>query len=244
MCIKAGTINFKKKTYNDQKKRNFVKIMMVVTCDGLIVYALGPYSTLDNDAKIMKSIFENTDAFDHLQRGDIFILDRGFRDCVGLLRNKGFDVKMPGLVQRSETKSQLSTAEANRSRLVTAIRFVIEVRNGHLKSIWKIFNMTWNSLALKHLKDDIEICSALINYYCCSIESNRGIADEIVDRMLNKINSPNDLSKIVNRTGFQNNMRNFLPFEDFDSLPTLTQLDLIYISLGTYQIKNLIARNT
>lgn len=234
---KSRNYQFQKLTYNDQKKRNFLKIMMCVTCDGTIVYALGPYSALDNDAKIIKSIFENTDAFDHLQNGDIFILDRGFRDCVSFLRNKGFDVKMPGLVQRSDTKSQLSTAEANRTRLVTAIRFFIEVRNGHMKSIWKIFNMSWNSLALKHLKDDIEICSALINYYRCSIESNRGIADGIVDRMLNKVNTSNDLSKIVNRNGFQNNMRNFLPFEDFDSLPTLTQLDLIYISLGRYQIK-------
>lgn len=32
-------------------------------------------------------------------------------------------------------------------------------------------------------------------------------------------------------------MRNFLPFEDYDSLPALTPLELIYISLGKYQIK-------
>lgn len=234
---KSRNYQFQKATYNDQKKRNFVKIMMVVTCDGTIIYALGPYKALDNDAKIMKSILEDTDAFDHLENGDIFIVDRGFRDCVPLLRSKGFDVKMPGLVQRSETKTQLSTAEANRSRLVTAIRFVIEVRNGHLKTIWKIFNMTWNSLALKHLKNDIEICSALINYYFRSIESNRDIADEIIDRMLNRMNLPNGLSKIINRSRFQNNMRQFVPFDDFDTLPTLTLQDLIFISLGKYQIK-------
>lgn len=79
------------------------------------------------------------------------------------LEEKGIDVKMPALLQKSESKSQLSTKDANRSRLVTAIRFVVEARNGHLKTIFKIFDKTWSTPALGHLKEDIEICTALIN---------------------------------------------------------------------------------
>lgn len=234
---KSSNHEFQKKTYNAKKKRNFLKIMMCVTCNGTIIYAFGPYPAVQNDATILKSIFERYDAFDHFQRNDIILLDRGFRDCVAFVKDKGFDVKMPALLQVSRDKKQLSTAEANNSRLVTAIRFVVEARNGHLKTIFKVFDMTWNSLALKHIQDDILICCALINCYFRSIESNRGIADEIVFRMLNRLNTPNRLSNIIDELDLKKKIRVFEPFDDFDSLPTLTILDLIYISLGKYQIE-------
>lgn len=63
--------------------------------------------------------------------------------------------------------------------------------------------MVWNSLALKHLQDDFQICTALINLYFREIESNRGIADEISRRMLSKLNTPNSLSEIVARLGLE-----------------------------------------
>lgn len=234
---KSRNYDFQKRTYNDQKKRNFIKIMMCVTCNGEIVYALGPYPAVQNDATILKSIFETTDAFDQLQQDDVLILDRGFRDCVHFLRQKGIDVKMPHLIQRSETKRQLSTADANNSRLVTAIRFVVEARNGHLKTVFNIFDSTWNTLSLKHLQDDIQICSALINCYFRKIESNKGIADEIAEKMVEKLEIPNDFARIIATQSFQNNMKLMQIFIDFDSLPQLTEHHLLRISFGPYQIK-------
>lgn len=234
---KSQNFQFQKETYTDKKKRNFVKVMMCVTCNGTIYLALAPYSATMNDAKILRSIFEETDSFVNLQNNDVFILDRGFRDVVEFLSNKGFDVKMPALIQRSSNKSQLTTAEANASRLVTALRFVVEARNGHLKGIWKIFSMTWSSIPLKHLDVDVRICAALLNRYFCSIESNKGIADEVSRRMLEKLNTRNEFSDIVKTSEFQENMKNFAQFDDLDSLPILTPLHLIYIALGTYQIK-------
>lgn len=234
---RSSNYEFQKKTYTSQKKRNFVKIMMVVTCNGTIVYAFGPYPASQNDATILKSIFDRSDAFDHLQNHDILLLDRGFRDCVQFVESKGLEVKMPALLQLSRDKKQLSTAEANKSRLVTALRFSVEARNGHLKTIFKIFDMVWGSLALKHLQDDVRNCTAIINLYFREIESNRGFADEISRRMLNRLDTPNSLSEIVDRLGLQKKIRSFEPFDDFDSLPALSGLHLIYISLGRYQIK-------
>lgn len=101
---KSSNYEFQKQTYNSHKKRNYVKIMMVVTCNGTIVYALGPYTALQNDATILKSIFERSDAFDHLQNHDILLLDRGFRDCVQFVESKGLDVKMPAFLQASRDK--------------------------------------------------------------------------------------------------------------------------------------------
>lgn len=234
---KSRNYAFQKSTYNDQKKSNFVKIMMCVTCDGTIIYALGPYPAVQNDASILKSIIETTDAFDYFQENDVIILDRGFRDCISFVRSKGFDVRMPDLIQRSDTNNQLSTIAANRSRLVTAIRFVVEARNGHLKTIFKIFRMKWNPICLKHLEDDIEVCSALINNYFQRIESNKGIEDEIIQRMLTRLNTPNKLAEIVLKQAFQKEMKHFILYNDFDSLPFLTELQLIFISLGRYQIQ-------
>lgn len=200
---KSSNHEFQKKTYTSKKKRNFLKIMMYVTCNGTIVYAFGPYPASQNDATILKSIFEETDASDHFQNQDVLLLDRGFRNCVQFVESKGLEGKMPALLQVSKDKKQLSTSEANKSRLVTALRFVVEARNGHLKTIFKIFNMVWGSLALKHLQDDIRICSALINLYFRAIESNKGFAEEISQRILNRLNTPNALSEIVDRLGLQ-----------------------------------------
>lgn len=234
---KSRNYEFQKRTYSDQKKRNFVKIMMCVTCDGEIIYALGPYPATQNDASILKSIFEETDAFDGLHRGDILMLDRGFRDCVGFLQERGIEVKMPALVQKSKSKSQLSTKDANKSRLVTAIRFVVEARNGNLKTIFKIFEKAWSTPALKHLLEDVEICAAIINCYFSKIESNKGSENEIIMRMLAKVDKANDLARIVGMQAFQNIMKHAEPFDDINLLPSLTESDLILISFGKYQIK-------
>lgn len=234
---KSRNYEFQKKTYNDQKKRNFVKIMLCVTCDGEIIYALGPYPAVQNDASIMESICRKTNVFDDLQAGDIFLLDRGFRDCVKYLKEKGFEVKMPSLVQKSQTKGQLSTAEANQSRLVTALRYVVETRNGHLKTIFKIFNSTWNSLPLKHLQSDVEICAAIISLYFGKIESNKGCAEDIAELMMERLPTPNQLYRVVKSQSFQNQVKHASLFDDFDSLPILDENQLFFISLGKYQMK-------
>ena len=63
-----------------------------------------------------------------MQKADTFIVDRGFRDCVEVLENKyGFQVKMPALLSKNE--KQLNTKEANSSRFVTKLRWVVEVIN-------------------------------------------------------------------------------------------------------------------
>lgn len=165
------------------------------------------------------------------------MLDRGFRDCVTHFENKGFEIQMPKLVQSSDKKGQLSTINANSSRLVTATRFVVETRNGHIKTIFKIFNMVWNSLSLPHLMSDVKICAAIINRYHKTCEPNKGVAREIALRMLRRVNTENVLSSIVNTNGFTRILKKFLPFENFDDLPSLANIDLIWIALGKYQIK-------
>lgn len=234
---KSTNYQFQKFTYTDQKKRNFIKVMMCVASDGLIVYALGPYAAVDNDAKIMRAIFDTTDAFKNYLPGDVIMLDRGFRDCVGFIKEKGFDVKMPSLVQKTENKKQLSTHEANESRLTTATRFIVETRNGHMKTIWKIFDKDWNPQAVPHLMEDFLIGAALINKFRATFEPNQSNAVEIAETMLTRYEVENRLSKVVRTVNFERCFKSFEPFENIDALPILTPMDLVLIALGKYQIK-------
>lgn len=225
-----------KKTFSGQKMRNFIKVMNVTACDGTIVYCIAPFPAVQNDAKILESLIENTSMFDNLLPGDVLLLDRGFRDVVKKIEEKGILVKMPALVQSSERKGQLTTENANKSRLVTALRFVVEVRNGHLKSIFKMFDTVWCAYAQLYLSDDAEICSALINKYFPVFESNKGISSEVANRMLSKLNEENVVGTIISNN-FKNHMKKFTLFENFNELPRMAKDRLFWISLGKYQIK-------
>lgn len=229
-----------KKTYNAMKKRNFVKVMNIVACDGTIVYSIAPFPAVQNDAKILEHILKETIMLDNLLPGDILLLDRGFRDVVNLLEGRGIVAKMPAFVQSSDKKGQLNTQQANRSRLVTALRFVVETRNGHLKSIWKMFDTNWCSYAQAHLPDDVEICSALINKYYATFESNTGIAPRAADSMLAKMNDENLLGNVIT-SDFKTKFKDFTLFENFAALPTMAKDRLFWVSLGNYQIRQAVS---
>lgn len=159
---KSRNYVYQKKTYTDHKNRNYLKVMNVTACDGTIVYSIGPFPAGANDASILKDLFDTTVMFDNLSEGDVLLLDRGFRDVVNYLEGKvvkSFVVKMPACVQKVQNaqKGQMTTENANRSRLVTALRFVVETRNGHLKTIWKKFSQNWSSYATKTLDVDTEM---------------------------------------------------------------------------------------
>lgn len=234
---KSRNYAMQRDTYTDQKKRNNVKIMMIVTTNGYILYALGPYKAGQNDAKILQEIDETTNVFENLKDGDILLLDRGFRDCVEHFKTKGLDVKMPALVQRSANGVQLSTIDANQTRLITALRFIVEARNGHMKTVYKIFNAVWNSLSMPNLVVDFQICAALLNRYHITIESNRPFAGTLATLMLSRLNVDNVVFEVTSKSQFQKHLKRFQAFEDFDGLPALQSIHLIRIALGKYQIK-------
>lgn len=236
---KSRNYEFQRLTYSGQKKRNFLKTMMVVAPNGKILYALGPYSSHDNDAKILQMIAESTTAFDNFRNDEtVIILDRGFRDCVTFFENEGFEVMMPALLQKSKNKQQLSTLDANNSRLVTAIRFIVETINGHMKVIWKIFTHEWNPQAIPHVVIDFQICAGLRNRFFSTFESNKDNATEIAQQMVERVNKKNELADTVLSDQFNRNLKkSFIAFRNFDDLPELTLMDLTFISLGKYQIK-------
>ena len=79
----------------------------------------------NNDASIAKNIFINNeeDILNWLEEDDIIVVDRGFRDAVNTINNFGYNVQMPDFLKG---KKQLSCEEANHSRCVAKVRWIIE----------------------------------------------------------------------------------------------------------------------
>lgn len=72
-----------------------------------------------------------------LEKGDKFVLDRGFRDVRNYLQEQGFKVLMPALKGK---RNQLTTIESNESRFVTKVRWPVEAVHGDIKQKYKILD--------------------------------------------------------------------------------------------------------
>ena len=130
---KSSNYQFQRSTYSLHKYRNLVKFMMLVATDGYIIDAIGPYlaNGKNNDANITIDMFEKSSEIQNwFEKDDIFVVDRGFRDCSSYLKKKKFKIAAPVFYNK---KKQHSTKEANESRLVTMIRWVVESVNGRVK---------------------------------------------------------------------------------------------------------------
>lgn len=230
--IASSNYSFQKETYSVQKKRNLVKFMMCVSTDGLILGAYGPFSARKNDASILEEIMrEQNNIFELLLPGDVVVLDRGFRDCVRLLQNRGFIVKIPAFI--GNKKSQFTTQQANTTRNATKTRFVVEVKNGHVKNQWKLLKSMQIHQSIPYLKQNFQIAVALLNAFSAKVLSDKYDWNHIATTMIAKVNNKNDMLRFVQhipRTSFDkvNNLSLF---------PKMTYEELKNISQGTYQIK-------
>lgn len=143
---KSSDNELQRLTYSDQKKRHFIRPMTICTADGRIVDMYGPYFATNNDATIIIDVLEkNPELTSLIKANDVFILDRGFRDCVQTLKQKyNYFVFLPTckyydyyysyiftynyLIKTKGVNDNrpLTTIEANESRLCTKIRNVVE----------------------------------------------------------------------------------------------------------------------
>lgn len=228
--------SFQKQTYNTHKKRNYVKIMMGVSTDSTIIFAEGVYKATENDATIAEKIFkENNPVIASYRPRDILIVDRGFRDSFVHLSNLGFIVKMPAC----SVHPQLSTKEANESRLVTKVRFEVEKINGVMKNTWKHFSKVIETYYIPHILRDFEIGAALLNRLAKPFVEREN-AEQVAERMLSRMDKVNALSQaICNRKvglGRVVSNKQYEPLVSHNGFPKLSTDDLFLVSFGPYQI--------
>ena len=193
IIIADGTYAFHQKSSNNfyqrisfsgQKKTHLCKPFTICTTDGFILDFFGPYNGNLNDATIMKKIMKTETHFNNLlEKGDLFIVDRGFRDCKEFLKELGFFVEMPALMNKKE--KQLSTLLANKTRIVTKLRWVVEAIHGIIKQKWKLLNWEIKNQSLINIKDLFQIAGSLHNLYGPKLGSNSEQNETFIERARN-----------------------------------------------------------
>ncbi|KYN12400.1 hypothetical protein ALC57_15429, partial [Trachymyrmex cornetzi] len=232
--------------YNSRQRTSVVietvrkmKLALIVAPDGYILDVQGPYfsDNRNNDAAMLTNELQVAREFrEWFQNGDIFILDRGYRDSGPILQQLGISVKMPAFLQRNER--QLPTKEANSSRLVTKSRWIVEMRNEHLKSIFKFFAGTISVVHAVHLKDFLNIACAIINKYKTMIHmegADVNLANELLQRAttVNIMQARVEAEDLTARGArwIKLNHNHFLGF------PRLTSDYLRDLTVGVYQVR-------
>lgn len=241
-CSIGKSSNFQalRQSYCVHKGRHLIKPALIVAPDGYILAIHGPYfsDSRNNDSSMLRNEMERdrNGIRNWFLENDIFVVDRGYRDAVPLLEELGIHHKIPYNIRTGET--QLSTEEANESRLITKTRWIIESRNGHFKSMFKFFTDVIPMQHAIHLSDFYHICGAIINRFRQSINME-GANIEFANQLLERARLPNTVQEIVLGENLHRRRGRWVNLEAnyIDDFPRLNLEYLRDITVGTYQLK-------
>lgn len=237
-CQKSSNNNFQRKTYSEQKKRHLVKPMVICTTDGYIVDIFGPFEACLNDARILIDLFEkNGDLRQLVHARDVFLVDRGFYDCIEPLESKlECQFYMPSYIPKGD--KQLTCYEANVTRYITKCRWVIEALNRFFKETFRALDEV-NNKSLPHILQDFRIAAALVNKFFQRMTSDKDNGTEIATRMRDKCREENELQLEVKQKGLhKKSLFEEIKIEIFKDFPRLTEEEIKrFITLGSYQLK-------
>lgn len=191
LAQKSKNFAGQKQLWSEQKKMPLVKPMVGCSSDGWVLFVLGPYDATHNDATILEDCFSRySNVMNTIQKEDIILVDRGFRDVVDFLTNeKNLKVYSPGL-------GQLNTTEANMSRSVTKCRWIVEQVFGRLKKKFKIFSIPAHNSTLAKDYESLLIASSFMNLFHKPILSDK-MYEDIAHIIKSRMNVPNRLKDIV-----------------------------------------------
>ena len=235
---KSSSYDFQRKTYSGHKFRSLVKFMICCSTDGYMIEFVGPYlcNGNNNDANITQDIFEKNydDISQFFYRNDVFVVDRGFRDSLNYLDSKGFKYQMPSFLK---DKKQHSSIEANQSRIVTKIRWVIESVNSRIKK-WKYFSNVLINKNIEFIEKDFRNICALINKYRPQIATTED-DDKFEDyRKMLKI-SEKENTFLAEMAKYSNRIKKNAKCVDsiIINFPKLTEEYICSLTFGIYQLK-------
>lgn len=240
-CYIHKSSNFRvlRQSYSFHKQRHLLKPTLVVAPDGFILDIFGPYfsDSRNNDAEILRHNFEEDGNAlrDWFENGDIMLVDRGYRDARQLLEILGIQCEMPAVLLPGQR--QLSTEDANASRIVTKNRWVVESRNGHFRSVFKFFKDTLNLQHAKHLDDFYKIGGAILNRYHPMIHME-GANAQTAQHILERAQIPNDMQTRVEVDNLirRNGQWRRINHNDVPEFPVLDLQYLKHFTTGVYQV--------
>lgn len=241
-CYIEKSSNFQalRQSYCLHKGRHLVKPALIVAPDGYILDVHGPFfaDSRNNDAGMLQKEFENNanGLRQWLGENSILIVDRGYRDVLPLLNHLGIETHMPSLLEPGQ--SQLDTEDANDSRLITKCRWVVEARNGHIKSIFKFFKDIIPFHHVTHLREYYLTAGAIINKYRRPIVM-AGATAELAQVMLERAQTENRLQNrvVAENLARRNAIWNRLNFNHVADFPPLSLNYLKDLTVGVYQLK-------
>lgn len=238
---KSASHTLQRKTYSIHKGRPLVKPMMVVGSDGYILSMLGPYygGHKNNDAAITKhAILHNSENINHwLCQNDVLVVDRGFRDCTDFLQQHGYSVEMPHFLPKG--KKQHSSFEANESRLVTKVRWVVESTNARLKQ-FRFFDKVVHNHLIPYIGDFLRIVCAICNCFRPALAARDPEGEVVAKQMLERAKLPNLVQQVVESENLilrRSVYKEIDAADDIGDFPRLSLDQLRDITLGVYQLK-------
>ncbi|GAB1860852.1 SWIM-type domain-containing protein [Camponotus japonicus] len=202
---------------------------------------LGPYPANLNDAEILRSLLQDSNALCKLlKENDIIVLDRGFRDVKDELELKKIRVLMPALKGK---RKQLTTKESNESRYVTKIRWAVEAVHGIIKQKYRLLDHKLDNKMLPKIGTYFRIASFLNNQFGKRLQSDAEFSSEIIKRMRVRKAVENTLAAEAEEKGW---LRKKLVFqsissEDILDFPDMTITDLTILFTGTYQLSQAVS---
>lgn len=194
-----------------------------------------------NDAKILQHVLSDPNGLRSiLKKGDVFILDRGFRDVKDWLESQGFVVLMPALKGK---RKQLPTNEANESRFVTKLRWVVEAVHGIIGSKFKLLHNQFNNNMLDSAMLYCKVANFLVNEFGKRLNCDTDLQDQIAEQMLKRKDVDNSLAKVVEEQNWNRKKRIFKPLTSNDVLdfPEMTEQDLKILFTGSYQLSQTVS---
>lgn len=179
-----------------------------------------------------------------VEPNDVFILDRGFRDVIKELNNRGIRTLMPNLLAKGQ--KQFTTQEANESRKVTLHRWVVEAVNGRLKKLFKFFDHNvqchYFMNGVEKLNRFLHISCAIMNRYCPPLcqdtEDKLLLLEEIKKRDTEKNTLMEEIKKHESELVRKRIVWKKYTSEEFQDFPRLSLEELHKISLGKFNIKS------
>jgi len=215
------------------------------------------FAGANNDAGILKAILSQLHpGGEFLQPGDHCVVDRGFRDAIQAMKDKDLHVHMPELVDAKS--KQFTTSQANESRRVTLVRWLVEAVNGRIKKKFKFFKNTVCAGNCLHVTcyrvipskyffpaymDKIGVlfktACALINKFCVPLMEDSDKSYAIGRQALRLFKTSNELQQRVATERLDRNVKSWVKASsqvcvDF---PLLSMAQLEQLTLGVYQIR-------
>ena len=146
---------------------------------------------------------------------------------------------MPNLLQPKQT--QFTQEQANESRLVTKVRWVVESVNGRLKNVFKFFRgvISNNYLADNKLRRFVRISCAFLNAFFPVIRTEKPGDRELAQFMIDRAELSNVLQLKLTSTGLIRKRVCWVPVRsgEIQDFPHLSPDELLEITVGIFQIK-------